>query len=62
LAFVSANITTVDATYGSFKIMLNIMVNITDGLQWPLKAAPQTLLYILKLFEVSSATVTRPTV
>ena len=51
-----------DATYGSFKIMLNIMVNITDGLQWPLKAAPQTLLYILKLFEVSSATVTRPTV
>jgi len=28
------------------------MVNITDGLDWPLKAAPQTFLYILKLFEV----------
>jgi len=28
------------------------MVNITDGLDWPLKAAPQTFLYILQLFEV----------
>jgi len=28
------------------------MVNITDGLPWPLKAVPQTLLYILQLFEV----------
>jgi len=28
------------------------MVNITDGLPWPLKAVPQTFLYILKLFEV----------
>jgi len=28
------------------------MINITDGLPWPLKAAPQTFLYILQLFEV----------
>ena len=33
------------------------MVNITDGLPWPLKAAPQTLLYILQLFEVRIARV-----
>jgi len=29
------------------------MTNIIDGLDWPLKAAPQTFLYILQLFEVS---------
>jgi len=29
------------------------MTNIMDGLDWPLKAAPQTFLYILHLFEVS---------
>jgi len=42
----------VDAAYDGLKSMLNVMVNITDGLPWPLKAAPQTFLYILKLFEV----------
>jgi len=28
------------------------MVSVTEGLEWPLKAVPQTLLYILHLFEV----------
>jgi len=28
------------------------MVKITDGLPWPIKAALQTFLYILQLFEV----------
>jgi len=28
------------------------MVNMTDGLPWPLKAAPQTFLYVLQLLEV----------
>ena len=46
------NITTLDAAYDGLKTTLNVMVNITDGLDWPLKAAPQTLLYILQLFEV----------
>ena len=31
------------------------MSNMTDGLPWPLKAAPQTLLYILQLFEVRNS-------
>ena len=48
----SANITTLDAAYDGLKTTLNVMVNITDGLDWPLKAVPQTFLYILKLFEV----------
>jgi len=48
----SANITKVGAAYDGLKSALNVMVNITDGLPWPLKAAPQTLLYILQLFEV----------
>ena len=48
----SASITTLDAAYDGLKTMLNVMVNITDGLDWPLKAAPQTFLYILQLFEV----------
>ena len=48
----SANITTLDAAYDGLKTTLNVMVNITDGLDWPLKAAPQTFLYILQLFEV----------
>ena len=48
----SANITIVDAAYDGLKSTLNVMVNITDGLPWPFKAAPQTLLYILKLLEV----------
>ena len=51
----SASITTVDAVYDGFKSTLNIMVNITDGLLWPLKAAPQTFLYIIQLFEVCRA-------
>jgi len=48
----SVNITCLDAAYDGLKTTLNVMVNITDGLDWPLKAAPQTCLYILKLFEV----------
>ena len=51
----SANITNLDAAYDGLKSALNVMVNITDGLPWPLKAAPQTLLYILQLFEVRIA-------
>jgi len=51
----SASITTVDAVYDGFKSTLNVMVNITDGLLWPLKAAPQTFLYIIQLFEVCGA-------
>jgi len=49
----SAKITTLDAAYDGLKTTLNVMVNITDGLDWPLKAAPQTFLYILQLFEVN---------
>jgi len=52
---ISANITSLDAAYDGLKTTLNIMVNITDGLDWPLKAAPQTFLYILQLFEVGSS-------
>ena len=48
----SASITTLDAAYDGLKMTLNVMVKITDGLDWPLKAAPQTFLYILQLFEV----------
>jgi len=48
----SASITTVDAVYDGFKSTLNVMVNITDGLPWPLKSVPQTFLYIIQLFEV----------
>jgi len=42
-----------DAVYDGLKSTINVMVNMTDGLPWPLKAAPQTFLYILQLFEVS---------
>ena len=31
------------------------MANMTDGLPWPLKAVPQTLLYILQLLEVRNS-------
>lgn len=48
----SLNITNLDAAYDGLKTTLNVMVNITDGLDWPLKAAPQTFLYILQLLEV----------
>ena len=48
----SANITSLDAAYDGLKTTLNVMVNMTDGLDWPLKAAPQTFLYIIQLFEV----------
>jgi len=48
----SANITTADAAYDGFKSTLKVILNITDGLPWSLKAAPQTFLYILQLFEV----------
>ena len=41
-----------DAAYDGLKSTISIMVNITDGLPWPLKAMPQTFLYILQLFEV----------
>lgn len=41
-----------DAAYDGLKSTINVMINITDGLPWPLKAAPQTFLYILQLFEV----------
>jgi hypothetical protein len=30
------------------------MTNICDGLPWPLKAVPQTVLYLLKHAEVSA--------
>jgi len=48
----SANIRATDAAYGFSKATLDIMVNMTDGLPWPLKAVPQTVLYILQRFEV----------
>jgi len=48
----SANIKAMDAAYDGLKSTINVMVNMTDGLPWPLKAAPQTFLYILQLFEV----------
>ena len=48
----SANIKTMDAAYDSLKGTINVMINMTDGLPWPLKAEPQTFLYILQLFEV----------
>ena len=48
----SANIRATDAAYGFSKATLEIMVNMTDGLPWPLKAVPQTVLYILQRFEV----------
>jgi len=41
-----------DAAYDGLKSTINVMVNMTDGLRWPLKAAPQTFLYVLQLFEV----------
>ena len=41
-----------DAAYDGLKSTINVMVNMTDGLPWPLKAAPQTFLYILQLFDV----------
>jgi len=41
-----------DAAYDGLKSTLEVMVNITDGLPWPLKAAPQTFIYILRLLEV----------
>jgi len=47
-------ISTVNAAYDGLKTSLNIMVQLTDGLDWPIKAIPQTVLYILKLFEVRS--------
>jgi len=50
-----------DAAYDGLKSTLNVMANITDGLPWPLKAAPQTFLYILSLFEVRTDVVTHPT-
>jgi len=31
-----------------------MMVQLTEGLDWPIKAIPQTVLYVLKLFEVRS--------
>ena len=48
----SANIQTMDAAYDGLKSTINIMIKMTDGLPWPLKAAPQTFLYILQLVEV----------
>ena len=42
-----------DAAYDGLKSTINVMVKMTDGLPWPLKAAPQTFLYVLRLFEVS---------
>ena len=48
----SANIKTMDAAYDGLKSTINVMANMTDGLPWPLKAAPQTFLYVLRLFEV----------
>jgi len=47
------SITTLDASYNGLKTMLNVMVRATDGLAWPLKAVPQTFLYILQLTEAS---------
>ena len=41
-----------DVAYDGLKSTLEVMVNITDGLPWPLKAVPQTFIYILRLFEV----------
>jgi len=47
-----ANIEIMDAVYDGLKSTINVMVNMTDGLPWPLNAVPQTFLYILQLLEV----------
>jgi len=41
-----------DTAYDGLKSTVTVMVNMTDGLPWPLKAAPQTFLYVLQLLEV----------
>jgi len=61
ISIISANIRTMDAAYDGLKSTLNVMENITNGLPWPLKSAPQTFLYILSLFEVRTVVVTHPT-
>jgi len=48
----SAKIKTINADYDGLKSTCIVMVNITDGLPWPLRAAPQSFLHILQLFEV----------
>jgi len=48
----SAKIKTIHADYDGLKSTFIVMVNITDGIPWPVRAAPQTFLYMLQLFEV----------
>ena len=56
----SDNISAVDAIYDGLKITLGTMANMTDGLPWPIKAVPQTVLFVLKLFEVCSVVLSAP--
>jgi hypothetical protein len=50
---VRSRISSLDAGYGAFKSALLAMANICEGLPWPLKALPQTILQLLKHAEVS---------
>jgi len=52
LSLRSANINSMVAAYDGLKSTVSVMVHMTEGLPWPLKAVPQTFLYVLQLFEV----------
>ncbi|KAH7097211.1 hypothetical protein BKA62DRAFT_717353 [Auriculariales sp. MPI-PUGE-AT-0066] len=51
LNVVGARITALDATYDTFKLGLMGLASITDGMFWPLKAAPQTAMMVLTQLE-----------
>ena len=48
----SARIDALGASYQGFKFAVLAMANMTDGLPWPLKAAPQTAPQVLQQLEV----------
>ncbi|KAH7093876.1 hypothetical protein BKA62DRAFT_56396 [Auriculariales sp. MPI-PUGE-AT-0066] len=51
LNVVGARHTALDATYDTFKLGLMGLASITDGMFWPLKAAPQTAMMVLTQLE-----------
>ncbi|KAH7106438.1 hypothetical protein BKA62DRAFT_295516 [Auriculariales sp. MPI-PUGE-AT-0066] len=51
LDVVGARITGLDASYHTMKLALRGLVSMTENLPWPLKAAPQTALNVIKLVE-----------